>query len=187
MTRNAWRALKLAACLAVALDFLTPGAGLIGGAFDPSIGEAHAAGTLPANTYSYNAAAPTGPASTTLTMMGLGSGGTFTPHYDGVAIITITSWSKNGTAGDGASYQIVYGTGTAPSNAGTYTGTACGAPTEAANSGLASSTNTIIPFSITCIATGLALNTPYWIDLAGAQITGGTVTMGPVNVSASEQ
>jgi hypothetical protein len=151
-----------------------------------AIGQAHA-GPVPANVFFYPAAAPTGPASTTMKMEGLGAGGTFTPRYDGVAIITITSWSENSLAGDGAKYQIYYGTGAAPSNTGTLTGTACGAPTEAANSSLASSINTIIPFSITCVATGLAVNTPYWIDLAAAQITNGTVTMGPVNVSAVEQ
>lgn len=148
---------------------------------------AYAASPTPANTFMYTPANPTGPASTTYTMMGIGVSGGFVPHYDGAAIVMITGNSSNNTAADGANYQLIYGTGAAPSNAGTFTGAACGNPATPTNSSLASSVSTGIPFTVQCIVTGLTLNQGYWFDLAAKQITGGTVTLTGITVSAVEE
>ena len=88
----------------------------------------------------------------------------------------------NNTINDGATVQIRYGTGTAPTNGAALTGTQLGA----------SQTFTALVaaqkdgFSITGIATGLTIGTAYWIDAALAAVTAGTATITGVTVTASE-
>ena len=132
-------------------------------------------------------AAPTGPTSTTMKMMGIGYANEFTPAFDGVALIAISGNLANATAGDGAQVQIYWGSGSAPANAATVIGTACGTAIQAVNGSLTANVSNVFPFTAICVATGMKVGTPYWIDLAGAQVTGGTVTVSNITVMAAEQ
>jgi hypothetical protein len=71
---------------------------------------------------------PTGNATTTPTMMGLA--GSITPKSTGNVRITITGDAGNSVINDGAQMQVAYGTGAAPANAATATGTVGGAPSR---------------------------------------------------------
>jgi hypothetical protein len=175
------RWLKIAAVLAVALDFLTPGFGLIGGAIDPSISVAKAAG-IPANTYQNTPPNATAQTSTTGVMAGIGQTNSFTPHYDGVALVTISGNEVFGATGATAILGIRYGTGTAPANNAASTGSACG--NQLANVSL---TGVLTQnFSVQCVVTGLVLNTGYWFDLVMGSSTS-TINVTNVSVSVAEQ
>lgn len=123
---------------------------------------------------------PTGTTSTTAVMMGLNQ--TITPAVSTRLLITICGQMANNTINDGATVQVRYGTGTAPTNGAALTGTQLGA----------SQTFTALVaaqkdgFSITGIATGLTIGTAYWIDAALNVVTGGTATVTGITVTASE-
>lgn len=121
---------------------------------------------------------PTGTTSTGGVMMGLA--GAITPTLTGRVLIIISGNITNGTASDGGSVTIRYGTGTAPSNAAALTGTAVGTSPQAVAG------TVIAPFSVQAIVTSLTLSTAYWIDLSLAAVTGGTATIANVSISALE-
>ncbi len=124
---------------------------------------------------------PTGTTSTTGIMMGLA--GSITPTVSGKIMLVISGDIFNASAvADGAKVQASYGTGTAPSNGATITGTQCGARPQY----VASTTAGKSPFSVNCVVTGLSLSTAYWLDLTLAAITGGTATINDVSISAYE-
>jgi hypothetical protein len=108
---------------------------------------------------------PTGNASGTLLMMGLGSSCVITPNRSGKVLFIISGNVQNANAVDGWTYQIRYGNGGAPSNGGPLAGTAVSAlaPNVAPSS---------VPFSTQGIITGLTPGTPYWFDLALARFSG---------------
>jgi hypothetical protein len=112
-----------------------------------------------------------------------GLAGTITPTCTGKVIITIsgTIYAQTGTAdGNGLSYQIRAGTGTAPSNGATTTGTAYGTVQKYTNLATASAAADVnVPFSVTALVTGLTVNTAVWIDLAVQSIA----TAGAMNVT----
>src|SRR5712691_7351312 len=68
---------------------------------------------------------PTGTNNTTGLMMGLA--GTITPVRSGAIMIVISGDCTDDTISYGAAIQIRFGTGTAPTNGATLTGTAVGA------------------------------------------------------------
>lgn len=119
-------------------------------------------------------ASPTAPASTSAYAM-QGLAGAITPSKTGVVLVTIsgTVVAPTGTTvNNGILYQISYGTGSAPANAGTLAGTQVGAvgqytsavaPTAAAD--------VHVPFSTSVVVTGLTVGTAYWIDLAAKSVT----------------
>lgn len=123
---------------------------------------------------------PTGTTSTTAKMMGLA--GSITPAVSTRADITICGQMSNSLINDGATVQLRYGTGTAPTNAATLTGTQLGA----------SQTFTALVaaqrdgFCVTGIATGLTIGTTYWIDATLNAITGGTATITGNTIKAHE-
>ncbi len=123
---------------------------------------------------------PTGAASTTATMMGLA--GTVTPNTGGNVLILVTGDILNATIGDGVTIQISHGTGTAPVNTATLTGTQDGVAVNF----IASTAAGKVPFCVMAYVTGLVAGTAYWIDLASAQLTGGAVTMQHINIVAIE-
>ena len=89
----------------------------------------------------------------------------------------------NATAiADGAKVQLRTGTGAAPTNGAALTGTACGGNVNY----IASTTAGKVPFSVTCVVTGLTLGTAVWLDLGLAAITAGTATIENVGISAHE-
>ena len=149
-------------------------------------GVAGAAG-IPANVFQYAPANPATTTSTTAVMAGVGLSSSFTPHYDGVALIVISGAANDSAISAGGKFSVQYGTGAAPANAATITGSTCGAPIITGNGSLTGNVANVIPFSITCVATGLALNTGYWIDVAYSVTAASTLTLTNVSVSAVEQ
>jgi hypothetical protein len=118
--------------------------------------------------------------STTGVMAGLAQ--TITPARSGKIVIFIAGNGYNNTAADGYSCQIRYGTGTAPANGAAPVGTAIGATAQghSAASGYRSS------FCLTALVTGLTVGTAVWIDLLEAAVTGGTMQLQQVTVTAWE-
>lgn len=127
-------------------------------------------------------AAPTGTASTSAVMMGLGSAASITPVRTGRISFTISGQMSNTTINDGATVQLRYGTGTAPINGAAVTGTQGGNSQtfKAASAGDTSG------FSIGPIIAGLTVGTPYWFDLALQAVTGGTASVAGLTVTAHE-
>lgn len=119
-------------------------------------------------------AAPVAPASTSVFAM-QGLAGTITPATTGRIKITIsgTIVAPTSTVVDnGISYQISTGTGTAPVNAASLTGTQVG-PVQTYTSAVAptAAADVHVPFSVSYLVTGLTLGTPVWIDLAAKSVT----------------
>ena len=150
-----------------------------------SVGHAEAAG-LPANVFQATPANPATTTSTTAVMAGVGISNSFIPHYDGVALITISGSANDSAISAGGKFSIQYGTGAAPANAATFAGTTCGNPIITGNGSLTGNVANVIPFTITCVATGLALNIGYWIDLAYSVTGASTLTLTNVGVTAAE-
>jgi hypothetical protein len=121
---------------------------------------------------------PSNPASTTSTtavMMGLAR--SITVGSSGILEIIIGGTVTNTADGDGAGFQIRYGTGTAPTNGVAVTGTQLGNIQEFVNGPLTAS-GLNVPFSLNGIVGGLTPGTVYWIDIALQSITGGTSAIG---------
>ena len=130
-------------------------------------------------------AGPTAPSSTSVYAM-QGLAGSITPATTGSVMITIAGSVQNlsGAADVGIAFQISYGTGSAPSNAASLTGTQVGAVQEWTAPTIAT---TETPFSITVVVTGLAASTAYWIDLAAKSlVTGSDVSLVGLSISAIE-
>lgn len=125
---------------------------------------------------------PTGTASASAIMMGMGSSATIVPNLSGAVLITIQGQVSNNTANDGAGIQVRYGTGAAPANGAAPTGTVCATtlgPQGTVAAGLR------FPFSSSCTVTGLTVGTTYWIDAGLFAITGGTASINNVTVIAA--
>ncbi len=123
-------------------------------------------------------ASPTGPQSTSaFTMQGLDA--SITPVTTGNIECTINATiteagSGTGYANSGISYQQSYGTGSAPANGAAITGTQIGlVQTSKIQSNASAAADISMAISITCIVSGLTLNTAYWFDLA-AEYVGAT-------------
>ena len=117
---------------------------------------------------------PTGTASTTGVMMGLGSTASYAPARSGVVVVIVQGQMSNATGSDGAKVGLRYGTGTAPSNGAALTGTAKGQGSQVdsyPNAGCR------FPFFIYTVITGLTVGTTYWFDLGLGAITGGTANV----------
>jgi hypothetical protein len=123
---------------------------------------------------------PTGTASSSPVMMGLGSSCAVTPNRSGKVILAISGNAANSSSGDGWAYQIRYGTGGAPANATALTGTA--ATTSAPD---VPPTGIALPFSTQGVVTGLALGTPVWFDVALQRFGAGGGTASVTNLTCS--
>ena len=106
---------------------------------------------------------PTATSSATLVMAGIGGTAAFTPAGTGRVMVEVTGQCWLATAATTCAVQAAYGTGGAPSNGAAATGTVCGT----AYSMTPSSTGAgkALPFTASCILTGLTLATAYWVDL----------------------
>lgn len=155
------------------------------------------------NTVITTAQNPTGQASATFVMAGIDSGGLaeITPAMTGRVFITITGTATNGTAADGGNMKIMIapkaGTGcanssgtssgatclTPPSNNAAVLGTQCGGVQQFVSPAGVIET---VPFTLTCVVTGLQIGRPVWYDVAFQQVTGGTVTLANVAATAFE-
>ena len=133
------------------------------------------------------AANPTGSTSAAGTMAGLGTvtWGTavITPVTSGKIFVTIAGTLSNSGA-QAAQTAIRYGTGAAPINGATGTaGTQIGPVATRSNIGAALS----VPFALSAVITGLALNTQIWLDLIVVAVAGvGTATVSFTSVAAYE-
>lgn len=132
---------------------------------------------------------PVSPASTTLFKMS-GLAGTITPKRSGTVLIVISGFltSTAVTAGVGIQVQISHGTGTAPVNAATLTGTQDGAVMKYTIPSTAIAADVMQPFSVNAVVTGLTKGTAYWIDLAAESIvTASVIGISNISISAFEQ
>jgi len=123
---------------------------------------------------------PTGTASASLVMMGLGSSCTIIPNRSGKVLLVVSGNAANSASGDGWAYQIRYGIGGAPANAMAVTGTA--ATTSAPD---VPPTGIALPFSTQGVVTGLALGTPVWFDVALQRFGAGGGTASVTNLTCS--
>lgn len=122
----------------------------------------------------FTPANPTGTTSTTGVMMGLAL--TFTPKKTGRVKVYVSFNITNNTAGDGATAQLAYGTGTAPTNGAAVTGTAIGQ----AQSAVAASASQPEGITLVAVVTGLTVGTAYWFDVILKAVTGGTASISSI-------
>ena len=131
---------------------------------------------------------PTAPASTaTYKMQGLA--GAITPVRTGTVLLIVSGYitASTTTAGDGILFQLSYGTGSAPANAGTLAGTQVGQIMEYTNPATVTAADIHVPFSVQAVVTALTLATAIWIDLAAKSVaTNSAVGLAGISVSAVE-
>lgn len=105
----------------------------------------------------------------TYKMVGLGAAGwTLTPQVTGRVVICISGNLVDNTAATTATCQLSYGTGTAPVNAATLTGTQQGGQL----SWVTLASQLTIPFSMSAMITGLAVGTAVWFDVCAKSAAG---------------
>ncbi len=92
----------------------------------------------------------------------LGQGTAITPQTTGRILIQVSGYTSQSIAGSGCITGIRYGTGTDPANAAVLTGTLIGSKQRSTQP----ATNSTVPISEAVQATGLSLNTRYWIELS---------------------
>lgn len=103
----------------------------------------------------------------------------------GTKALVIISGDIAQSGNDGnCTLQIYYGTGTAPSNGNSETGTAIGSEVNIEFKGTGSQIK--YPFSTQVIITGLIPETTYWMDLGTTNTGGNSVNINNVSVSAIE-
>ena len=154
-----------------------------------SISQAPATGSpLPlqkANRYYSGAVSdPTGTASTTYVMMGLGSAWAITPKTTGRVKIYVTGRITNNLVNADSFVLGKYGTSTAPANAAAVTGTSITTSEKrVTTSGVGGNLN---DFSYYGEISGLTLGTAYWLDLAVKTSAGGTAAITSMTVVIEE-
>lgn len=125
--------------------------------------------------------APTGTsASFPAEMVGLA--GSITPATSGKVLVVISCDAKISSAGSSISIRLRYGTGSAPANGDSLTGTAIGAFRTVQ----ATTANYTMAMSVNAVITGLSVGTAYWLDLQASQVNGGTINLYNVSISAIE-
>lgn len=134
---------------------------------------------------SYIQRLPSDPSTTTsLTgvMMGMGSTVSVSPSKSGILVINVSGDADNQTNGNGYQMQLRYGTGTAPTNGSSLTGTTTGSLIV----GLSSNSSNRYPFSLNSIVSGLSIGTTYWFDISLASVGGGTSRVRNISFSIHE-
>ncbi|NND63404.1 MAG: hypothetical protein HKN48_09445, partial [Flavobacteriaceae bacterium] len=120
--------------------------------------------------------------SSTVTMVGLA--GAITPN-SGTKVMIIISGDIAQSGNDGNStLQLYYGTGSAPSNGASVTGTTAGGNIHIEFKGTGSQIK--YPFTTNAIISGLTPGTTYWMDLGTTNTGGNTVNINNVSISALE-
>jgi hypothetical protein len=112
----------------------------------------------------------------------MAAGGAITPILSTRVLFTVSGQMANATAGDGATIDLRYGTGTAPINGAAVTGTLVGIAQTATSISAAQKSG----FSISYPITGLTIGTAYWFDISLKVVTGGTATITGISASAME-
>ena len=126
---------------------------------------------------------PTDPTTTTSmigVMMGLSQ--SITPVRSGKILIIISGDIDSDMSGAGSQVQIRFGTGTAPINNDSLTGTPIGGLVKFIQN------NDVQrhPWGLNAIVSELTLNTPVWVDISLAAITGGNARVRDISVSIVE-
>lgn len=124
---------------------------------------------------------PTGTASVTTVMAGLGSTCHITPVYSTRLYVHFQGVLSNTNTNTSTAVQIRYGTGTAPVNGAAGTGTTVG---STLNIGVNPAVSNV-PASVEGLITGLTPGTAYWLDL-GQAVGAGTGTVFNISCSAFE-
>ncbi len=175
ISRGAAGVVNIGTAVGNALGTLNAAAYQVAGVAGVGFAATHA---LPAN--------QTGNATATLKMNGLGAAAapcTITPTSTGRILFTITGDMANNTLADGVSYNMVWGQGIAPANAGPAAGaiiTASRVFTQAVGGELT-------PFTLLAMTTAsLTLNLPVWYDIQIADLTGGTASVSNIDCTAHE-
>lgn len=128
---------------------------------------------LTSATLQANPTNPTGTASTSGVMEGLGTTCKITPAYSGRIRFEISGDLLQNTSGDTTSFKVFFGTGTAPANAAAQPGG--GTQVGNTHTFIAAATNQVVPATISGIVTGLTPGTAYWFD-AGLSVNAGAGT-----------
>ncbi len=137
-------------------------------------------------------AAPTG--RTSATLVALGCNCVYTPQGSGRVLILMSAIAGNGTTTDGLTYNLYFGTGTAPSNNDAVSGTAI-CSLQTITSVVASELTQSV--SLSGVVSGLVAasfnskgdsvaGTPYWFDVMFSNVTAGAVTFTNVNLTVIE-
>lgn len=127
-----------------------------------------------------SAGSPTGTTSTTQVMAGLGVTCKITPTYSGRVMLQFQGDAFNSGVGN-VNVQIRYGTGTAPANGASATGTTVGSQILATSAAGAYR----VPIALSAIITGLTPGTAYWFDL-GFSASANTGSVENISFSAME-
>jgi len=115
---------------------------------------------------------PVSTSSSTAVMMGLGSSATITPKTTGRIQVNVTATveiTTAGAAGQPATVELRYSTGTAPANGVSVIGTLAAGPDQYN----VPSSNTLQAVALNTIITGLSVNVATWLDLSLHAFTGG--------------
>jgi hypothetical protein len=127
-----------------------------------------------------NPADPSTTSSTTGVMMGLAVA--FTPTKSGKVLMIVSGDVDNATINRGSTFQIRYGTGSAPANGAALTGTTAGG----LKNFFQNNASVRVPFSLNSAPT-LTVGTTYWLDISLASVTSGTSRVRNLTVSIIEQ
>lgn len=117
-------------------------------------------------------ASPTGTTSATQVMMGLGATCHITPVYSSRVHLTISGF-MSGLSPVLGTLSLMFGTGTAPANGVSSTGTQTGSNLSA----VPNATSTSMPYSKTVVLTGLTPGTAYWFDFKLSSNNGVSVSI----------
>lgn len=129
-------------------------------------------------------ATPTNPTGTTATagvMMGVGGACALTPKYSTRILLAFSGNVSDTGATSGITVDVVYGTGTAPANGVSLTGTVIGNGTG----NVEMPTTGPVPWALTNIITGLTPGTAYWFDLR-LKAAAGTASVANLTCTAKE-
>ena len=108
----------------------------------------------------------------------------FTPARTGRYFVLVTGSVSNSLASDGAKVELRFGGSTPPTFNATPTGSAVGKAVNLINN--AGTAALRIPFTVNGVITGAGIGVTYWIDLVITAITGGTVNVFDLTVTAIE-
>lgn len=122
---------------------------------------------------------PSGTSSGTSTMQGQGNNCHLTPSYSGRIKFEVLGTAANTAVSGASNIQLRFGTGTAPTNGATVTGTAIGSALGATSA----VANGQVPFAASGIATSLTPGTAYWFDVSLG--TGGAGTSSILSLSCN--
>jgi hypothetical protein len=147
---------------------------------NPANGGLVGSGTV-AQVLQANPSDPTGTASVTGVMMGLGGTCKLTPAYSSRARFEIIGSIANSSANAGTQPELVYGSGAAPANGDAPKGTVLGKRVDW-NPG---NPNNNVPFALSGIATGLTAGTALWFDV-NLLVGTGTGTLTSLSCNAME-